>query len=113
MERILILIGLIFSTSIMGNEKQLYILGGGGEPVGDETIFDSSLKDLSNFVKSSDWKTTISFNGGHSKTEKIIKNNFKKGINGGDFVKLNYDVILKDIEDKLLKGSKYSGPAIT
>ena len=79
MKRYVLIISIIAlsinSPLIFPNEKHLYILGGGGDPAGDTTIFDTDLKNMSKFANKSDWKTTISFNGGHKNTEKIIKEN--------------------------------------
>ena len=54
----------------------MLVMGGGGEPTGANTIFDGSLKTISDRVKGSDWKYQMSFNGGHSGTEEILKSHF-------------------------------------
>lgn len=90
------------------NEKHFYILGGGGEPQGDSTIFDSNLEYISKFVKESNWKTFVSFNGGHKKTESILSNN-KNWADKGQFTFNTYNSILKDIKNKLLNGELKNG----
>lgn len=58
--------------------KQFYFLGGGGEPQGDTTIFDGEVKRVGSFINSSGWNSTVSFNGGHAKTEDLIKSKMGK-----------------------------------
>lgn len=108
MLKYLIVICLLSNTGY-GNEKLLYILGGGGDPAGSETIFDGDLKNISKFVKGSNWKTSVNFDGGHSTTEKIIKDNFPAGTRKGDFVKQNFEKMLAEIRNKLENGELKSG----
>jgi hypothetical protein len=91
--------------------KEFYYFGGGGEPEGDSTIFDNELTPIGKFINSSDWKSTISFNGGHAKTEKLIKKKMSKAQNIGSFTKANYnklidEMILKIQSGKLKKGDQ-------
>lgn len=86
------------------NKKQLYYLGAGGEPKGDSTIFDAQASKVGDFVNSSEWETTVSFNGGHEDTEKIINKKFKKARNVGSFTEYKYDKIIADITKKLESG---------
>lgn len=99
----------LLSNTVYGNEKLLYVLGGGGDPAGSETIFDGDLKNILKFAKGSSWKTSVSFDGGHSTTEKIIKDNSPAGANKGDFVEQNFEKILAEIRNKLANGELKSG----
>lgn len=90
-------------------KKQLYFLGGGGEPKGDTTIFDGEIKRVGSFASSSDWDTTVSFNGGHKKTEELINSKFKKARNAGSFVEKNYNALMDEIITKLQNGELKSG----
>ena len=84
-------------------EQQLYLFGGGGGPDGDKTIFDDELNLISQFAnsKESSWKTSYTFDGGHSQTEKILQTKFKKATSFGQFTKTNFLNSLQDIEEKL------------
>lgn len=52
-------------------KKEMLILGGGGEPAGNTTIFDKTLQDLGLFSLQSGWNPSVVFNGGHKKTEEL------------------------------------------
>lgn len=93
----------------MAQSKYLYVLGGAGDPPGNGTIFDDSLRDIGNFVNHSDWKTSISFDGGHAGTEALVQKNFSNAENLGDFSKSNYKKMIKDLIVKLESGQISSG----
>jgi hypothetical protein len=95
--------------SVEAIKKQVYIFGGGGEPDGDKTIFDNSLKHFSNFLNSSDWSSTLSFNGGHKETEKIIKSNYVNANNLGRFNEDNYNKAILEMIEKIESGQLKSG----
>lgn len=86
-----------------GPKKDLYILGGGGDPKGSTTIFDYNLKRIGKFSNDSDWKTTISFNGGHDDTEKIVST-IDKAKNLGAFTKKTFNDILDEAIKKIESG---------
>ena len=71
--KFLMLITLLASIQLVYAENHLLIIGGGGEPEGDTTIFDGDINDLGQNLKNLKWNTEISFNGGHKNTEKIIQ----------------------------------------
>ncbi len=89
--------------------KQFYFLGGGGEPEGETTIFDGEVKRVGSFINSSGWNSTVSFNGGHSKTEDLIKSKMGKAKNAGTFSEKNYNDLMNEIIQKLEKGELKSG----
>lgn len=91
------------------NKKQFYFLGGGGEPEGDTTIFDAEIKRVGSFTNNSDWETTVSFNGGHSKTEEIIKTKMSKARDAGPFIESNYNALMDEVIAKLETGELKSG----
>ena len=102
---------LIFSTAVQAKENQinksLIILGGGGEPKGDDTIFDRSLEDLGRVYQLPIWKDKfLSFDSGHPVTEKIIQDKFSNPQNT-PFSTLNFyyeiDKIKKLMTDKKTK----------
>lgn len=92
-------------------EKQLYIFGGGGDPKGPTTIFDAQLEVLSRFTSGSgnSWSTTHSFNGGHERTENLLKTKFPTAHNGGGFDQANFKSLLFEIEQKLESGDLKAG----
>lgn len=92
-------------------EKQLYFLGGGGDPKGQTTIFDSHVELLSRFTNGSgnSWSTTHSFNGGHGRTEKLLKTSFPKAHDRGSFDDKNFKSLLVDLEQKLKSGTIKAG----
>lgn len=96
-------------TNLGATEKHFYLLGGGGEPEGETTIFDSDLKNLKKFTKNPEWKTTISFDGGHSKTENLIKSEFNSADNKGGFTEANMERVLLDLTDKIKNGTLKKG----
>ena len=89
--------------------KEMYFLGGGGEPFGDTTIFDYNVKRVGNFAKKSDWKTSVSFNGGHKTTETIIKSDMGKSRDLGPFTRENYDKALAEMIAKIESGELKAG----
>lgn len=90
-------------------KKHFYFIGGGGEPKGDTTIFDGEIKRVGSFINSSQWDTTVSFNGGHKKTEELIKDKMGKAKNAGPFVEKNYNALMDEMIQKLEKGELSSG----
>ncbi len=105
-----ILFALIFlSLDSQAQNKHYYVLGGGGEPTGKTTIFDNNLFILSKFVKNSDWKTVVSFNGGHEKTEEILTIKFNKAKDYGNFTKENYHSIVDEMLSKIKSGELKEG----
>jgi hypothetical protein len=90
------------------SKKVLYIMGGGGEPKGSATIFDYNLKSIGKFSNNSDWQTTISFNGGHDDTEKIVST-IDKAKNLGAFTKKTFNDILDEAIKKIESGELGEG----
>lgn len=105
-----IVLGLIIHPSVSYSaKKEMYFLGGGGEPEGDTTIFDYNLKRIGNFTENSDWKTSVSFNGGHKKTEAIIKSEMSKVRDLGSFTRDNYEKALAEMITKIESGELKAG----
>lgn len=90
-------------------QKAVYIIGGGGEPLGNETIFDTALTNMGNFFNKSDWFPTISFNGLHPHTEDLLKTIFKKARNLGSFDNKNYNDIVSEMIKKVSSGDIKEG----
>jgi hypothetical protein len=99
------LLAFLFFSKAQANEKHLYVLGGGGEPTGTTTMFDRNMENLGSFVAHSDWKSTVTFNGGHSETESLLKSNFKKASRLSSFNAEGFKDSLSDITKKLNEGT--------
>ena len=78
------------------------VLGGGGDPVGDKTIFDSSLQELFNKKSQLNLNTQVVFNGNHVNTEKIIQK--ATGAPAKHFTEENYNLIINDYIKKIERG---------
>lgn len=78
------------------------LFGGGGEPEGETTIFDDSLKHLAETQKRMGLKINASFNGGHSTTESILKNQL--GTTATDFIPENFQNTIKEYIAKINSG---------
>ena len=88
-------------------------MGGGGEPKGDDTIFDTQVEAMGAFNNQADWDTQVSFNGGHRETEiKIVKGFRKKDITNTPFTEQSYNKIIQDYEDKIRNGTIRTGDQI-
>ncbi|WP_408098600.1 hypothetical protein ACJVC5_06730 [Peredibacter sp. HCB2-198] len=109
MKQFIIYFSLLISPLALAEEKHLYVMGAGGEPAGDDTIFDRNVKTLGKFSSNSNWKTTVSVNGGHSKTESIVRNGFSGSKNLGSFKQESYDQMLNDMLTKMNNGTLKSG----
>ncbi len=83
------------------------VLGGGGDPVGDKTIFDSSLQELFNKRSELNLKTKVVFNGNHRETENIITR--ATGAPVKPFTEENYNNIVKEYIRKIESGEIKSG----
>jgi hypothetical protein len=108
-----ILIFLIFMTAqLRAGETSLIFIGGGGEPDGETTIFDWDVSYLADYHKKAKLKnTSIAFDGGHSDTEKILKNNFT-GQSVLNFNTTNFEKIISDYISALEKGEYKAGDQI-
>ena len=96
--------------SLAQAEGHLLILGGGGEPQKESTIFDEAMRSFGNNLKKSKWKYEVSFNGGHRKTENILKNQYSKGKSPPtDFTNENFIKLIENYKNKILSGEIKSG----
>lgn len=98
------------SWDALALKKDMVLVGGGGEPAGNSTIFDPEIRNIKDFVKSnSDWKASVSYNGGHAQTEAIIKDGLEKEAPNRPFTQESFDKMLKDYERKILSGNLRPG----
>ncbi|MBY0518237.1 MAG: hypothetical protein K2P81_15110 [Bacteriovoracaceae bacterium] len=103
-----ILLLLLFSFSSHAQNNYMMMIGGGGEPKDIETtIFDNDLKETTRFIKQTpSWNTEISFNGGHSKTEEILKTLPQPST---PFTMASFNALVKSYEDKIKFGQIKAG----
>ena len=107
-----IILPLILSTSLKA-ENYMLVMGGGGEPQGNTTIFDSTMKTLGNNLKNSDWKYQIAFNGGHADTEAIMSSQYPTPIAPiTNFSAENYRQMISEYKAKILMGDIGPGDQI-
>lgn len=91
-------------------ERSIALFGGGGEPKNiNSTIFDNTLTQLDNYLQTNKWKSTISFNGGHSQTEALMTMKFSDAASKSAFTRNNYNVIIKNYENQIRNGDIKSG----
>lgn len=101
----------INSTPSAG-KNYIAIMGGGSEPADKETtIFDDSMKNLGTFLnRGTAWTPTVSFNGGHTTTESVIRNGIgRRGVTNAPFTKEQYAKIIDDYKKKIESGQIKSG----
>lgn len=111
MSKIIFLL-LLFSTSLFAGTNHMVIMGGGAEPTELETtIFDYEMKKLGKYVQNkSDWSVKLSFNGGHSKTEKILEKGIEKASGPNTtFTASAFENLISTYESKIRNGEIKSG----
>lgn len=103
---------LTFTTLAVWNTQakdHLYIIGGGGEPKKDDTIFDRTLNNLEFYMQgASSWHKGIYFNGGHPKTEQIVRG-LAKDEPAKHFMPSDYDQFLQNTLTKIKNGEILPG----
>lgn len=102
------LIVTILSLSLQAGSN-IAIIGGGGEDRSkSSTMFDQNLELLGQYYRSTNWQeTTVSFNGGHSNTESILRSNFR--ISNQAFTNDNYDRLIESYKNKIKNKTLKSG----
>lgn len=111
-KKLTFLLGISFSFASFA-ASHMIVIGGGGEPDRDYTIFDQELNNAANFVQQSKWNTRISFNGGHAKTEGIAQRIAAKSLGKNtDFTAESYEAIIADYEKKITSGQIKQGDQI-
>lgn len=111
MSKIIFLL-LLFSTGLFAGTNHMVIMGGGAEPLDKETtIFDEEMKLLGKYVKKKkDWSVSLSFNGGHSKTEQILEKSIEK-VTGPNtaFTESSFENLIATYEKKIKNSEIKSG----
>jgi hypothetical protein len=83
------------------------LFGGGGEPGGNDTIFDSALEVLADNKDNVDLNIRSSFNGGHMKTETILREKLK--IENQEFTPDNWQKAVSEYIVKIKSGQMKKG----
>lgn len=105
-----ICLNLSITTIAFSAERTLVMLGGGGEPVSsDSTIFDQGLISLDGYLKKNNWNHSISFNGGHSKSDEILNTSFPSAQSKNSFTAENFNTLIQNYENKIKSGQVKSG----
>ncbi len=85
-------------------------MGGGGEPQGADTIFDSTMKTLGGSLKSTDWKYNVTFNGGHAETEAMMMSQYPKAVAPiTPFTADSYKKMINEYKAKIVMGEIKAG----
>lgn len=109
----IILASILLSTTALKAENYMIVMGGGGEPEGNKTIFDGSMKTLGNNLKGTDWQYQVSFNGGHAETEQILSSQYPTPASPTtNFTPENYDQMLSEYKARILMGDIKPGDQI-
>ncbi len=107
----LIIVGLLLSSQAEA-KKQYILLGGGGEPSGPTTIFDTDLAQTRGFLdQAGDWNKEVSFNGGHSNTESILNTRYTDS-QVSNFTSQNYNKIIQKYVEQINAGEFKAGDQI-
>lgn len=97
------------SLSAYGANHLVY-MGGGGEPPGTQTMFDDHIKSMKKVTSTGKWSYQTAFNGGHSKTEALIKESFPNPVTPPThFTRADYNKTIEDLKQKVTNGSLKKG----
>lgn len=99
------------SLPLFANEKHLFVIGGGGEDPGPNTIFDNSMEQLGTNAKAAGWKSTVYFDGGHSNTEKKVASAFGKN-KITPFTQQSFDKFINEVRGQLSSGKIKPGEQV-
>lgn len=106
----LLLITLLITTQLVYAENHLILMGGGGEPEGDTTIFDLSVFELGKSLNKTNWGYDVIYNGGHEVSEEIIETFYPKGKSPAkDFTAENYKKMIASYKLKIENNEIKSG----
>ncbi len=80
------------------------------KPKCESTIFDSNIRQLGQSLKEMPhWSQDISYNGGHKKTEELLKGQFKKS---SPFDAIEYERLISESAEKIKNGSIKKGESL-
>lgn len=104
---------ILLSAKNVEAKNHMLIMGGGGEGVKKDTMFDGSIESFGKIANRKGWDVTMAFNGGHEVTEQLIEKHIPKTTKKyPDFSKENFDKILSDTIAKIKNGEIKKGETL-
>lgn len=88
------------------------LMGGGGEPEGEATIFDEWVNEIKPTQKLKSWKIRASYNGGHAQSELMLKKDFSKHSKPTPFSRENYNKEIDQYIERIKNGSIKRGDQV-
>lgn len=92
------------------NQRFFTLLGGGGEPAGATTIFDTGVREISVVTGNPNWQSSAVFNGGHSTTEALVNGSFSSP--NTRFTPTTYAELIQDYLSKIQSGTIKPGDQV-
>lgn len=103
----------LLNTKSAEAKNHMLILGGGGEGVKKDTMFDGSIESFGKIANRKGWDVTMAFNGGHEVTEGLIEKHMPETTKKyPDFSKENFDKILSETIEKIKNGEIKKGETL-
>ena len=102
--RLLFLNLLIFFPLFSYAENFMMVMGGAGDPPGSSTIFDPDVKAMGSMINGSGWNVAVSFDGGHSDTQALVKSSFPNAVSTSDFSNVNFHKMIAQYEADINSG---------
>jgi hypothetical protein len=97
----LIILTTFFSFQILAADH-LMLIGAGGEPKKESTIFDATIQNLAKYTAHNpSVKVNVALNGGHQDTEKILKDSFSNAESKSNFFASDYQRLIQSYKRKL------------
>lgn len=106
-----ILICFFMSLSAHG-ANYFTLMGGGGEPEGEATIFDEWVNEIKPNQKLKNWHISAAYNGGHSQSEGMLKKDFSKNVKPVTFSNENYVKTVEQYIERIKNGSIKKGDQV-
>ncbi|MDO9183479.1 MAG: hypothetical protein Q7U04_13780 [Bacteriovorax sp.] len=98
------------SVDAYAAERTLVLMGGGGAPKSEKsTQFDNMLNTFGKYLETNKWKTSISFNGGHSTTETILQMTLPNPDTTTSFTENNFNALIAKYENQIKNGALKPG----
>lgn len=110
MKKTLLITNLLLAVTVANADDYLVIMGAGGEGTKEDTIFDSGIRNMAGYVKNrGDLKVDIALNGGHSKTEELIRTEFPAGTPTSHFRDTDYRRLIAKYKEMLSSDKMKAG----
>lgn len=100
----------LLAPALAWAKKEMIILGGGGDPPGQTTIFDQTLQNLGAFSLENNWNPSVVFDGGHSATERLSK--LVGGAKAKTATTANMKQQIAELKARIAKGELTSGDQV-